>query len=80
MEEVGSGSDYLEEVSIGSYYLKEVGSRSGRVENNACRCVPGGISRGYRDRNSLGHVCVEARLCISIYKTFIYISDSGITV
>ena len=57
----GSGSsclkevdNYLEEVSIGSYYLKEVGSRSGRVENNACRCVPGGsICRGYRNRNSL---------------------------
>ena len=76
----GSGSSCLKEVGSGLYYLKEVDSRSGRVENNACRCVPGGISRGYRDRNSLGHVCVEARLCISIYKTFIYISDSGITV
>ena len=74
MKEVGSGSDYLKEVSIGSDYLKEVGSRSGRVENNACRCVPGGTSRGYRNRNSLGHVCAFRFL------KFIYISDSGITV
>ena len=42
----GSRSSCLKEVGSGSYYLKEVGSRSGRVENNACRCVPGGTSRG----------------------------------
>ena len=75
MKEVGGGSDYLKEVSIGSDYLKERGSGSSLLkENNTCQCVPGGTSRGYRNRKLLGHVCAFRFL------KFIYISDSGITV
>ena len=57
LKEVGIGSYYLEVGGSRSYHLEVVGSRSGRVENNACQCVPGGSSRGYRNRNLLGHFC-----------------------